>query len=63
MCLGPTPPCRLDWHKQGNQRLRCLRITTKEEKAVSRGSCKDASLVLPRMLANCPLTGRRLPAP
>ncbi|KAL4440412.1 hypothetical protein ABPG75_003413 [Micractinium tetrahymenae] len=25
---------KLDWHKQGNQRLRCLRITTKEEKAV-----------------------------
>ncbi|KAL4431744.1 hypothetical protein ABPG77_002960 [Micractinium sp. CCAP 211/92] len=25
---------KLDWHKQGNQRLRCLRITTKEEKTV-----------------------------
>jgi DNA mismatch repair protein MSH2 len=25
---------KLDWHKAGNQRLRCLRITAKEEKAV-----------------------------
>lgn len=25
---------KMDWHKQGNQRLRCLRITAKEEKIV-----------------------------
>lgn len=30
----PRHPARLDWHKTSNARLRCLRITTKEEKAV-----------------------------
>ena len=32
--LGPCLARRLDWHKAGNQRLRCLRITSKEEKNV-----------------------------
>lgn len=32
--FAPDHTRRLDWHKAGNQRLRCLRITTKEERAV-----------------------------
>ena len=38
LLLGVCPLCfcwrRVDWHKAGNQRLRCLRITAKEERAV-----------------------------
>jgi hypothetical protein len=30
--LGKT--LKLEWHKASNQRIRCLRITAKEEKAV-----------------------------
>ncbi|KAL6769998.1 hypothetical protein ACKKBG_A33190 [Auxenochlorella protothecoides x Auxenochlorella symbiontica] len=32
LCLDKT--IKLEWHKFANQRLRCLRITTKEEKSV-----------------------------
>lgn len=43
----PTPQRRLDWHKpQGGARLRCLRVTSKEErscrKALQVGLCLGA---------------------
>ncbi len=48
---------RMDWHKASNQRLRCLRITTKEERAVRKDLAVSCRMVAIRAALLYFLTG------